>query len=101
MFDTSSTNGSVHGPLFFNIYINDLLLSLVETGICNYPDGTTICTFDKTLDSVIAKLENDTCIVIQWFGDYTGKHEVCAPQICAKQSLLCTNASFHFTFPYL
>ena len=34
--------GSVLGPLFFNIYINDLLLSIQETDICNYADDTTI-----------------------------------------------------------
>ena len=36
--------GSVLGPLFFNIYINDLLLSIQETDICNYADDTTIYT---------------------------------------------------------
>ena len=34
--------GSVLGPLFFNIYINGLLLSIQETDICNYADDTTI-----------------------------------------------------------
>ena len=60
--------GSVLGGLFFNIYINDLLLSLVETDICNYVDAT-IYARDKTLDSVVARLESNSSIVIQWFGD--------------------------------
>ena len=35
--------GSVVGPLFFNIYINDQLLAVQETDICNFADDTTIC----------------------------------------------------------
>ena len=34
--------GSVLGPLLFNIYLNDLLIFLEETEICKYADDTTI-----------------------------------------------------------
>ena len=61
--------GSGFGPLFFNIYINDLLLSIQDTDICNYADDTTIYTCDNNLDNVIARLENDSNIIIQWFAD--------------------------------
>ena len=61
--------GSVLGPLFFNIYINDLLLSIQDTDICNYADDTTLYTCDNNLDNVIARLENDSNIVIKWFTD--------------------------------
>ena len=61
--------GSVLGPLFFNIYINDLLLSIQETDICNYADDTTIYTCDILLESVISMLENDSKIIIEWFGN--------------------------------
>ena len=57
--------GAVLGPLFLNVYINELLLSLVETDICNYADNTIIYACDKTLDSVVARLESDSSIVIQ------------------------------------
>ena len=60
---------SILGPLFFNIYINDLLLSIQETDICNYADDTTIYTCDMHLDNVIFKLENDSKIIIEWFGN--------------------------------
>ncbi len=35
---------SVLGPLYFNIYNNDLLLSIQKTDICNYADDATIFT---------------------------------------------------------
>ena len=61
--------GSVLGPLFFNIYINDLLLSIQETDICNYADDTTIYTCDMRLKNVISMSENDSKIIIEWFGN--------------------------------
>ena len=57
--------GSVLGPLFFNIYINDLLLSIQETEMCNYADDTTIYTCDMCLKNVISRLENDSKIIIR------------------------------------
>ena len=35
--------GSVLGPLLFDIFINDLFISVEETEICNYADDTTVC----------------------------------------------------------
>ena len=61
--------GSVLGPLLFNIYINDLLLSIQDTNICNFADDTTIYTCDKNLNSVIARLENGSNTIVQWFAD--------------------------------
>ena len=49
--------------------LNDLLLSIQDTDICNYADDTTIYARDKNLDSVIARLENDSSTIIQWFAD--------------------------------
>ena len=61
--------GSVLGRRFFNIYINDLLRSLQDTDICNYADDITIYACDNNLDNVIARLQNDSNIFIQWFAD--------------------------------
>ena len=51
--------GSVLGPLLFNIYINDLLLFIQNSYIRNYADDTTIYSCDRSLDNITHTLEND------------------------------------------
>ena len=61
--------GSILGPLLFNIFINDLLLStsVRESEICNFADDNTLFFSAKTLDRVIGILGADTLDVIKWF----------------------------------
>ncbi len=61
--------GSVLGPLFFNIFINDLLLAVKESEVCNFADDTTIYTFGKDIESVILNLEEDLSNTLNWFRD--------------------------------
>ena len=49
--------GSVLGPLLFNIYLNDLLISVDDIEICNYADDTTLYTCDQNLQNVVERLE--------------------------------------------
>ena len=49
--------GSVLGPLLFNIFINDIFLLLNETQICNYADDTTIYCSHMELQEVTLRLE--------------------------------------------
>ena len=61
--------GSVLGPLLFNIYLNDLLISVDDIEICNYADDTTLYACDQNLQNVVERLENVSLKVIKWFSD--------------------------------
>ena len=58
--------GSVLGPLLFNLYINDLFL-VIQTDMCNYADDNTPYASDMCLDALMSKLECATKCAIDWF----------------------------------
>ena len=55
--------GSILGPLFFNIFINDIFYLVNDTEVCNYADDTTLYVGEKNLRTVLSKLEEDTFTV--------------------------------------
>ena len=59
--------GSVLGPLLFNIYFNDLFYFLEETEAINYADDTNIYACDMVLSNLVRRLEHDSLISIEWF----------------------------------
>ena len=61
--------GSVLGPLLFNIYINDMFMGLTDTEVCNYADDTTLYACNKSLQNVVNSLDRDTQRIITWFPD--------------------------------
>ena len=58
--------GSILGPLIFNLYINDLFFTIL-TDICNFADDTTPYTIDMTLENLMAKLECAAKSALEWF----------------------------------
>ena len=59
--------GSVLGPLLFNIYINDLFFIIEQTDICNYADDNTLNACDMSLYELVRRLERDSLLAIEWF----------------------------------
>ena len=59
--------GSVMGPLFFNIYINDLFYQFINTYVCNVADDTTPYACNSDLVKLLHDVEYDTMSAIVWF----------------------------------
>ena len=59
--------GSILGPLLFNLFINDMFFFIEKTDIANYADDNTQYATDTHLDDLLNLLVNETSIVINWF----------------------------------
>ena len=59
--------GSVLGPLLFNIYLNDLFMFVNDAEICNYADDTTIYACENNIEGIIETLESDALKIAEWF----------------------------------
>jgi hypothetical protein len=60
--------GSINGPDYFNIFINDLFYCL--DGLCdvyNYADDNTLSENDNDVNVVVDKLEVASCEAVTWF----------------------------------
>ena len=62
--------GSLTGPLLFNIFINDLLFFTENVcSVYNYADDNSLAYQHKDPDILVNVLENASTIAIDWFND--------------------------------
>ena len=59
--------GSVNGPKYFNIYINDLFYLFLNTEACNMADDTTPYACNMDLEALLHDLESDTASAVICF----------------------------------
>ena len=59
--------GSILGPILFNIFINDLFLWLSTAELHNFADDNTISAFSKDLQELIKRLEDASECAKKWF----------------------------------
>ena len=59
--------GSILGPILFNLFINGLMFFIQETEVCNFADDTTIYSCSSNYEEATQKLSADTHLVLNWF----------------------------------
>ena len=84
--------GSILGPLLFNIFINDLFLLVSNSYLSNYADDSTLYAFGYNLEEIKNTLHFDFDLVSKWFEEnYQDKYTLTNVMLCALVRILKMN----------
>ena len=59
--------GSILGPLIFNIFMNDFFYLDLNSQVYNYADDNTLCLIGQDLNLIKSNLESDASKSVRWF----------------------------------
>ena len=59
--------GSILGPLLFNVFVNDIFMFIEKTEIFNFADDNIIYDCGEDLSNILENLKHDLKILLKWF----------------------------------
>ena len=68
--------GSILGPLLFNIFLCNLFFIMKETDFSSYADDNTPYRTADTIEEELKLLELDSTMLFKWFSDYQVKANI-------------------------
>ena len=81
--------GSILGPLLFNIFINDMFFFIKDTHMANYADDNTLYSLNDNLEDLIETLERETTTILDWFrtNEMKPNDDKCHLIVCNNENL--------------
>ena len=61
--------GSILGPLIFNIFLNNSFYFVKQGSMYNYADDNSVSVSHRELNSLTRQLQTEAEVTIQWFSD--------------------------------
>ena len=59
--------GSILGPLLFNLFMNDIFYFIDKSKLANYADDTSTYLSDEGIFPFLHALKSETEVVLEWF----------------------------------